>query len=429
MVEHSDKLKVFGMKAESGRWLFVILGLIIQLCLGAVYAWGTFKKPIMQHFTLNATEGALPFIVFLAFFAVLMPFGGRWIQRYGPRKIAIIGGILVGIGWILAGFASNLVVLCLTYGVIAGAGVGLAYSAPIQTSTRWFPDKKGLAVGLTVGGFGLSAAAISPIGNALINSHGVPFMFKIFGIVFLVLTVLLSLTLKFPAANWKPAGWAGPKTGAAVTKDFTPSQMIKTPSFWALFLCFVFGATAGLMAIGMASPVGQEIIKISATLAATLTSVFAILNFGGRPIFGWLTDRITPSKAAAVSFILIALGSAGMLFLAGEGANAVYIISFVLLWMALGGWLAIAPTATATFFGPVNNSSNYGIVFIAYGLGAIIGNMVSGRAKDLFGNYNVAFMVTLILAVIGFVLAIIMLKQPKNAPAEPARIMSRSKGQ
>jgi OFA family oxalate/formate antiporter-like MFS transporter len=136
MVEHSDKLKVFGMKAESGRWLFVILGLIIQLCLGAVYAWGTFKKPIMQHFTLNATEGALPFIVFLAFFAVLMPFGGRWIQRYGPRKIAIIGGILVGIGWILAGFASNLVVLCLTYGVIAGAGVGLAYSALIKRDSQ-----------------------------------------------------------------------------------------------------------------------------------------------------------------------------------------------------------------------------------------------------------------------------------------------------
>ena len=415
------------MKAEAGRWLFVILGLIIQLCLGAVYAWGTFKKPIMTHFTLNATEGALPFIIFLAFFAVLMPFGGRWIQKYGPRRIAIIGGILVGIGWILAGFASNLAVLCLTYGVIAGAGVGLAYSAPIQTSARWFPDKKGLAVGLTVGGFGLSAAAISPIGKALIDAHDVPFMFKIFGIVFLVLTVLLSLTLKFPAANWKPAGWAGAKAGTAAVKNFTPSQMLKTSSFWALFLCFIFGATAGLMAIGIAGPVGTDIIKISAGLAAVLTSVFAVFNFGGRPIFGWLTDRITPSKAAAVSFILIALGSAGMLFFAGEGANAVYIISFALLWAALGGWLAIAPTATATFFGPANNSSNYGIVFIAYGLGAIIGNLVSGRAIDLFKSYNVAFIVTLILAAIGFILAIIMLKPPKNTPAVPPKTNNQKK--
>ncbi|MDD5288679.1 MAG: OFA family MFS transporter [Dehalococcoidales bacterium] len=425
MVEKSDKLKVFGMKAETGRWLFVVFGLIIQLCLGAVYAWGTFKKPIMTHFSLDATVGALPFIIFLAFFAILMPFGGRWIQKYGPCKMGIIGGILVGVGWFLAGFATNLLTLCLTYGVLAGAGVGLAYGAPIQASTRWFPDKKGLAVGLTVGGFGLSAAAIAPIGNALINANDVTFMFKIFGAVFLVLTILLSFTLKFPAPNWKPAGWAGPKAGAPVAQNFTPSQMFKTPSFWALFLCFIFGSTAGLMAIGIASPVGQEVIKISAGLAATLTAVFAVFNFGGRPIFGWLTDRITPSKAAVVSFVLIALGSVGILFFASEGATAIYIISFALLWMALGGWLAIAPTATATFFGTVNNSSNYGIVFIAYGLGAIIGNIVSGRAKDLFGSYDIAFLVTLILAVVGLVLATVMLKPPKNAPAAPAKVANK----
>lgn len=414
MVENVDKSKVFGMKAEAGRWLFVVLGLIIQLCLGAVYAWGTFKKPIMNYYSLNATEGALPFIIFLAVFAIVMPFGGRWIQKYGPRRIGIIGGILVGLGWFLAGFSTNLALLCLTYGVIAGAGVGLAYSAPIQVSTRWFPDRKGLAVGLTVGGFGLSAAAISPIGNALINANDVPFMFKIFGAVFLGLSVLLSLTLKFPAANWKPTGWAGAKAGTSAAADFTPSQMMKTSSFWALFLCFVFGSTAGLMAIGIASPVGTEVIAISSGLAATLTSVFALFNFGGRPIFGWLTDRINPSRSAAVSFILIALGSAGMLLLADKGANVVYIISFALLWMALGGWLAIAPTATATFFGSVNNSSNYGIVFIAYGLGAIIGNLVSGRAKDLLGSYDVAFMITLILAAVGLIIALILLKQPKQ---------------
>jgi MFS transporter, OFA family, oxalate/formate antiporter len=415
MPENSD-VKVFGMRAESGRWLYVLLGLLIQLCLGAVYAWSTFKKPVMNYCSLNATEGAVPFIVFLASFALLMPFGGRLIQRFGPRNIGVLGGILVGIGWFLAGLTQNLVVLSLTYGVIAGAGVGLAYGAPIQVSTRWFPDKRGLAVGLTVGGFGLSAAAISPIGNALINSHDVGFMFRVFGIVFLILTVLLSLTLKFPAANWKPAGWIGPKAGSAPLQNFSPSQMVKTPAFWALFLCFVFGATAGLMAIGVSSPVCQEVIKLSAATAASLTAVFAIFNFAGRPIFGWLTDRIKPSNAAIVSFVLIALGSAGMRFLAGENTVGVYVICFALLWMALGGWLAIAPTATTTFFGPANSSSNYGIMFIAYGLGAIIGNLVSGRAKDLLGSYDAAFTLTLILAIVGLVLAAILLKAPKAAP-------------
>ncbi len=412
----SSTVKVFGLPAEKGRWLFVIFGLLAQLCLGAVYAWGTFKKPIMSYFNLNATEGNLPFILFLACFAIIMPFSGRWIQKYGPRRIGLLGAILCGLGWILAGFATNLATLCITYGIIAGAGVGLAYGAPIQTSTRWFPDKKGLAVGLTVGGFGLSAAIISPLGNSIIASHDVVFMFRIFGIIFLVLTLLLSFTLRFPTAGWKPAGWAGPKAAAVCYTDCKPSQMMRQKSFFALFLCFVFGSTAGLMAIGIASPVGQEIIKLDTTTAATLVSVFAIFNFAGRPIFGWLTDRINPRNAAIVSFVLIALGAVMMRFGASAGTTGLYIVAFVLLWMALGGWLAIAPTSTATYFGTTNNSANYGIVFIAYGLGAIIGNLVSGRAKDLFGNYDMAFTLTLVLAIMGMVIAFALLRRPSEMP-------------
>ncbi len=414
MKEKMDTSKVFGLKAESGRWLFVLFGLVIHMCLGAVYAWGAFKADVMQHYTLNFTEGGLPFIVFIFFFALLMPFGGRFIQKYGPRRVGIVGGIMVGVGWFLASLSTNLVMLCLTYGVIAGAGVGIAYGAPIQVSTRWFPDRKGLAVGMTVGGFGLSAAAISPIGRALIDSADVPSMFRIFGIAFLILTFLLFLTMKFPKPNWKPAGWAGPKAGSVPARDYTPMQMLKTPAFWALFFCFLFGSTAGLMAIGIAGEVGREIFKISAALAATLTGVFAFFNFIGRPLFGWLTDRISPKNSALVAFLLIVLGSLGILLLSGVGANAVYIVSFAMLWMALGGWLAIAPTVTATFFGATHNATNYGLVFFAYGLGAVIGNLVSGQAMDLFGNYDIAFILTASLAAIGIVVAATMLKPSKQ---------------
>jgi len=406
--------RVFGLKAEIGRWLYVIIGLCFQLCLGAVYAWSSFKKPIMSYFDLNATEGSIPFIVFLACFAAMMPFGGRLIQKYGPKIIGVAGGIMVGVGWFLSSFAPNLAVLTITYGVIAGIGVGLAYGVPIQTSTRWFPDRKGLAVGLTVGGFGLSAALISPIGNSLITSHDVTFMFKVFGLTFLAITVLLSLLQKFPVNGWKPAGWKGANSGIKAVVDATPSQMVKTKSFVVLFLCFLFGSTAGLMAIGISSPVGQEVVQLSAATSASLVGVFAVFNFGGRPIFGWLTDRINPRNAAAVNFILISLGSAGMLFLAGPGTTVIYVISFALLWMALGGWLAIAPTTTTTYFGLSHNATNYGIVFIAYGLGAIVGNLISGRAKDLFGNYDVAFLVTLVLAVLGIVLCLTFLKPPRH---------------
>jgi MFS family permease len=397
-----------------GRWLFVVWGILIQLALGTVYSWSVFKKPIEAYFNCSATESSLPFILFLAFFAILMPFGGRWIQKYGPRKIGVIGGILVGAGWILSGFAPNLIILYLTYGLIAGAGVGLVYGAPIAVSTKWFPDKKGLAVGLTVLGFGISALVTAPLARYLIAAQGVLSTFTVLGIAFLIVTVLLSLLLKFPAADWKPTGWKGPKTGAGATVDFSTSQMIRSSSFYALWLCFIIGTTAGLMAIGIASPVGQEIIKLDAAAAAVLVSVFAIFNGIGRPIFGVLTDKVNPKNTAIISFLLIALASVGMLF-AGEGATALYVICFAALWLSLGGWLAIAPTATASYFGSKDYSSNYGIIFTAYGIGAIIGNLVSGRVKDMFGSYTVAFWPTLVLAVIGIIVAVIMMKPPKKA--------------
>ncbi|MDD5083115.1 MAG: OFA family MFS transporter, partial [Dehalococcoidales bacterium] len=400
--------RVFGMAAENGRWIFVILGLVVNLCLGAVYSWSVFRKPIEKLFSVGAMESSLPFMLFLAFFAVLMPFGGRLLQRFGPKTIGIVGGILVALGWMLSYFASSITVLCITYGLIAGSGVGLVYGGPIAVSTRWFPDKRGLAVGLTVGGFGLSALIMAPLGNSLIGSYGVLATFGILGIAFLVLTVLLSIPLRFPPADWKPAGWTPPKAAAAAV-NLSPSGMVKKSAFYGLWVCFLIGTISGLMAIGIASPVGTEIIKLSSTTAAVLVSVFAIFNGGGRPIFGWLTDRITPRYAAVLSFVLVGLASAGML-VAGEGSTVLYVICFAAFWMSLGGWLAIAPTSTATFFGSKDYTSNYGIVFTAYGVGAIIGSLMSGQLRDIFGSYTYAFYPTAGLAVIGLVLALILLK-------------------
>lgn len=412
-VPATSETRVFGMKAETGRWMFVVVGLIIQLCLGAVYAWSVFKKPLMVKYGFSNMESLLPYMLFLAFFAVLMPFGGRFITKYGPKWICLIGSIMMGLGWILAGLIGDTVIgICISYGIIGGAGVGLAYGAPIAVSNRWFPDKKGLAVGLTVGGFGLSALIVVNVGNAIIgkvdvNNH-VLNAFLILGIIFLAVSVLLSLLLRFPKPDWKPAGWT-PRAGTAAPASISPRQMLKTPSFYAVWFCFIVGALAGLMAIGIAKPVGSDLIKIAAGTATTLTSVFAIFNFAGRPAFGWLTDRITPRWAAVISFVLIGVAAILML-MSGAGDTAMYVIAFALFYLGLGGWLAIAPTTTAIFFGPKDNADNYGIVFTAYGVGAVIGNLIAGRTAQvsLSSFYPVA-----ILAGIGIIVAILMLKPPK----------------
>lgn len=406
--------KVFGMPAKSGRWLFVVLGLIMNVCLGAVYAYSIFLGPVRKAFPdISAFQANLPFMVFLAFFAILMFFGGRVMEKLGPRKLGIIGGIIVGLGWFLAALSPNIWVLVLTYGVIAGSGVGLVYGCPVTMGAKWFPDKKGLAVGLMLAGFGGSALITGKIANALIPAYGLSSTFMYFGVAFGVILIVLSLPFRFPAADWAPAGWK-PAASNVTLVDFAPSEIVKTGTFWGLFLCFIIGSVAGLMAIGISKSVGNEIIKISGETAATLVGVFAIFNAIGRPLFGFLTDKITPRNAAIINLLIILVVSVIMI-MAKEGDTGLYTVSFIGFWLCLGGWLAIAPAATATFFGMKSYARNYGVVFFAYGIGAIVGGIISGQAKDVFGTYTYAFYPTAALALVGLILAISLLKTPSKS--------------
>ena len=250
----SDDSKVFGMSASAGRWIFVILGMVVNFCLGAVYAYSVFKKPLEELFNISATQGGLPYMIFLAMFALFTFVAGKFIDKLGPRKVMMVGGAIVGIGWMLTYFASSIWMVVLTYGIIGGAGVGIVYGGPVSVATRWFPDKKGLAVGLALAGFGGSAIATAPIASALIGKCGPLGAFGVLGIAFFFITIILSMPMKFPPAGYKPAGWNPPTTATGgAASSFTAGQMMKTGSFYGLWLCYILGATAGLMAIGISA--------------------------------------------------------------------------------------------------------------------------------------------------------------------------------
>jgi len=409
--------KIMGMDAEKGRWVLIILGMVINLCLGSIYSWSVFVAPLTAYFTtlgqtVTANEILLPFSVFLAFFAIAMPLTGKYIEQLGPRNVVIIGGCLTGLGWLLSSFAGSVQWLYIFYGVIAGTGVGIAYGVPVAVAARWFPDRRGLAVGITLLGFGFSALITANIAGFLIGASGVMNTFRIFGIVFIVLIFVLALPLKFPKAGWKPAGWTPPppKPGEAVTCEFNRGQMLRTRAFYGLWACYFIGCLAGLMAIGIAKPVGTD-IGVATGLATMLVGVFAVFNGFGRPGFGLLTDRISPRNTAMVSFVLIAF-AAVLLWLVPT--VPVYILGFIILWGCLGGWLAIAPTACGSYFGTCDYPRCYGVLFLAYGAGGIVGPQLAGFIKTSSGSYLGVFPYVLVLAVIGLVIAFTLLKPPKT---------------
>lgn len=416
--------RILGLKAESGRWILVVAGLIIMLCLGAVYAYSVIRVHLERIFEsyglrVTSTEMQLPFIVFLLLFAFTMPVAGRYIEKYGPRKIALLGATLVGLAWILASFAESPLTLVFLYGVIGGFGVGIAYNCPIVVSAKWFPDRRGLAVGLTVLGFGFSAAIIGPLADHLAALLGAQAMLRILGIMFFAIIAAMANFLRFPPGDWAPSGRSVPKREKTPSIDFSRGEAVKTRAFYALWTCYAIGTLAGLMAIGISKQVGFEVAKnaglseveISPTLTALIVP-FALCNGLGRPLFGWLTDRLTPRITAIISFALVFTASL-VVFMMKSSIYA-YTFAFAVLWLNLGGWLAIAPAATASFFGMRDYARNYGLIFTAYGIGALLGNLMAGRVKDILGSYMMVFPITALLSIAGMIIAV-FLKPPRKS--------------
>jgi MFS transporter, OFA family, oxalate/formate antiporter len=404
-----DDLKIFGLPARQGRWLFLPLGISAMLCLGTVYSWSIFRKPLTealkkQGMTIGATDTLLPFATLLIVFAILMPIASRYIERYGASKVTAVGGIIVGLGYFLSSFANSIPMLVVTYGLIAGAGIGIVYGVPIAVSAKWFPDRQGLAVGLTVVGFGLSPLITAPMAEFFIKTYGISSAFKIFGVAFTMILLAIATQLRFPPIGWHPSSQS-----QAPPASTTSDNLLSSPSFFALWSCYAIGTLAGLMAIGIANNVGKEIIGLDANMATASVSIFAIFNGIGRPLFGWLTDRIKPKMSAIISYAMILVASIIMLN-TGKGQVVNYFFAFSLLWLSLGGWLAIAPTATLSMFNRANYTKNYGMVFTAYGAGALAGTLVAGSAKDIFGSYTNAFIPTAILSVLGILIATFALK-------------------
>ena len=390
------------------RWIYVILGIIIMMCLGTVYSWSVFRIPIEKAFNIGSTQSGFPYMVSLASYSFFMFITGKYLEKYSPRMIISMGALLVALGWILSAYAPNIYILTVTYGVIIGAGIGIAYGAPMTVVAKWFPEKKGLVVGIVLIGFGLSPLITAPLARNLIESYGITKAFLILGISFGVIIPLLSYPFRYPS-DVESKSLETTSSTKIHMNDTNTAKMIKSKNFKGLYFNFMIGSMIGLMLIGMTSNVGVELIKLSPKTVALLMIVFAVFNGIGRPIFGLITDKYSSKNAMLISYALIIIAALLML-VANEGSLVLFSIAFSIFWFNLGGWLAIAPTSTIDMYGTKHYSENYGVVFTAYGIGAIIGVLASGLLMDILANYNYIFYFIIGLCIIGILLSQRMIK-------------------
>lgn len=446
-----EKQEAAKEKKVMNRWIIVIGAILIQLALGAIYAWSAFTTPLQgtaaapSEFSFTKTETQLIFSAGLAAFAIMTIVGGRLMKKYGPRRIALIGGIVLGLGYILGGLVgASFIGKLATIGLIGGAGIGLAYVVPIATGVKWFPDKKGLVSGIAVAGFGFGAFIWILLANppsvlgfsGLIENQlntdpaaafaytvaNVDTVFMIYGALFLLLVVIGSLVMVNPPVGWKPAGWnpPAPAPGKAAFKGFSPKQMMRTPQFYMLWAMFIFGALAGLMVIGNVqnfakSPTdGFESNGYSALEAADFAVIGAaiclpIFNGAGRIAWGQASDKIGRRKALLLMFLFQGLMMIAFFYTTGSPI-AFYIVA-ALIGFNFGGNFALFPAATADSFGSDTVGINYGYVFTAYGIGGISGPFIAGFVQDAGMSFMYAFIPAAILCFIAAGLA--MLYKPE----------------
>lgn len=373
---------------NQARWKVAVVSVVIQICLGSIYAWSVFLEPLMREFGWSKIETSLTFTFVLVAYALAMNFGGRWQDKIGPRQVATRGGVLLALGYVLASHVNSLWGLYITYGILSGIGVGIGYSCPISVCLKWFPDKKGFITGLAVAGFGSGALIFAPVAAKIIAIWGWRQAFLVLGVVFFFATIIGARFLKNPPSGWRPQGFReiNRKQGPV---DLTWHKTIKTYQFWLLWLMFCFSASSGLMVIGhLSALLGER--GLSVATAALAVGILSASNGISRIGWGMLSDRIGSPKS--LKLILTVLSLVMFIFPYMSSKVGLLLLSGV-VGLGFGGILALFPTLSAEYFGLKNVGANYGLLFTAYGLAGVVGPGLAAKIYVATGGYNLAFVI------------------------------------
>ncbi|MHB0916185.1 MAG: L-lactate MFS transporter [Thiobacillus sp.] len=395
--------------ATPARWRIPLAGFLLALMGGFSYAWGVLVLPMMERFGWSKTEATLPFTTFMVVFALVMVPAGRLQDRWGARVVATAGAVLFGVAYGLAalvGAFPHAWWLVFTYGVLGGAACGLTYACVAPPARKWFPDRPGFAVSTAVTGFGLASLVVAPIKSEyLIEAFGIEGTFLVIGGLTLLVSLGAARMLKEPPDGWKPAGWGLSHTAVEtipLKQALAPGEVVRTTLFWMIWLTMGSVVSGGLMTIGLIPAYGHS-IGLSSAEAALAISVFAAFNGFGRPLAGFLADRYGVMPVMIPTYVLQA--ATLLLF-------TVFAVSLPALYLAsaLLGWgfavtLGLFPVLTANAFGVKHLGANYGLVFTAFGLGAVA-PVAGSWIYATGGSYAPAFVAAGVQASVGLLLCI-----------------------
>ena len=406
-----------------GRWWIVVAAVLVQLALGAVYAWSVFNKPLQGQFGWSKAEAVLPFEVAIGTIFIGSLIGGRIQDRRGPRPVALAGVVLYSIGIMLASLVSSsgqLWLLVLTYGVMGGIGLGAAYITPIAMLAKWFPDRRGLITGIAVAGFGFGAVITAPVAKALLGgTDDKTSVFLPLGIAYLIAGLLGAFFFRNPPEGYQVPGFTPKAAGKAVagSRVYTLSEALRTPQWYMLTAILALNVTCGIAFISQAADAAQDVAGVTAATAAGLVGVLGLFNGGGRIFWAWLSDRIGRMQA----FLgMLALQAVCFFLLPHATAFALFAVLAALVYLAYGGGFGTMPATAADYFGTPNAGAIYGAMIVAWSIGGVVGPLLLAalyEANDQ--HYGMPFTVIAIIALVSLVLPFItkMPSQPRERQA------------
>jgi OFA family oxalate/formate antiporter-like MFS transporter len=404
----------------TNRWVIATAGIFLQIALGAVYAWSVFRIPLAKQFGWSIPEVTLTFTISIFTLGIAAFFGGLWLNRSGPRVVALTGGILYGVGVFLASFSDRgLGWLYLSYGVIGGIGLGFAYIVPVAVLVKWFPDRRGLITGIAVGGFGAGALITAPVATRLIQTVGVLRTFSYLGVAFLIVTVISSLFMQNPPEGYKPEGWT--PTAAEVSqrakRDYTLGEALGTWQWWALWLLLFLNTSAGISVISQEAPLFQELARVTAIVAAGMVGIVSLGNALGRVFWAWVSDMITRKATFFVMFLLQVLLFWFLPSLTTVGVLTA--VGFVIL-LCYGGGFGTMPAFAADYFGAKNVGPIYGLMLTAWGFASAFGPLLIAYLRQADGTYRGALHIIAGVMLVSAVLPVLV-HPPQSATTPPMR--------